>query len=156
MFPDLMSLFDSYSDYYTDDIDPEVKGAFMKILNDMWHEKAIKYVGETGDIKGQARSILEKALKLLHEKKHIHLRFDLDSDLCNFVEGQKYYGLWLEVKEGLDKAKIYVDIPKEAFTQRWLPTDDYAGVSSKINTLDDTTYKAVRIAYIIHTAIKNN
>ena len=156
MFPDLLEALGAYSDYYTDNTDPEVKQAFMKILKDMWHEKAIKYVGETGKIKDNERSILERALKLLHEKKHIHLRFDLNSDLCNFAENSKLYGLWLEVKEGLNKNRIQVDIPKNAFTERWLPTDDYAGVSSKINTLDNTTYKAVRLAYIIHQAIKNN
>lgn len=158
MFPDLFGILDSYSDYsyYDSDIDPEVKSAFMDILRKVHHEREIKYVGESGNITGTEKRILKKALELLHTKRNIYLRFDLDATICNFAETSKFYSLWLEVKEGLDKDRIQVDIPKNAFTERWLPTDDYAGVSSKINTLDDITYKAVRIAYIIHQAIKNN
>ena len=162
MFPDLLGILGAYSDYYTDDTDPEVKEVFMKILNDMWHERAIKYVGDTGEIKGEVRSILEKALQLLHKNMHIHLRFDLKSDKCKMSQLQNIrslipaLSLQFEVKEGLNKDYVKASINENVFTAKWLPEDDRAGISSKIKELDTTTYRGVRLAYIIYQAIKNN
>lgn len=157
MFPDLLEALGAYSDYYTDDTDPEVKQAFMQILKDMWHEKAIKYVDDTGEITGEARAILEKALQLLHKNKGIHLRFDLKSGKCKLSNSQnKAISLQFEVKEGLDKDFVRAIINKDVFTTNWLPEDDRAGISSRIKDLDTTTYRGVRLAYIIHQAIKNN
>lgn len=162
MFPDLLEAMGVYTDYYMDDTDPEVKDVFKKILNDMWHERATKYIDDTGEIKGEARSILEKALQLLHKNKGIHLRFDLKSDKCkishinNPVRLTQDLGLQFEVKEGLNKDSVKAVINEEVFTTNWLPEDDRAGISSRIKDLDTTTYRGVRLAYILHQAIKNN
>lgn len=162
MFPDLLEALGAYTDYYMDDTDPEVKDAFKKILKDMWHERATKYVDNTGEIKGEARSILEKALQLLHKNKGIHLRFDLNSAKCRLSCFQNpasmvpSIGLQFEVKEGLNKDYVKAVISEDVFTTRWLPEDDRAGISSRIKDLDTTTYRSVRLAYIIHQAIKNN
>jgi len=162
MFPDLLEALGAYTDYYMDDTDPEVKDAFKKILKDMWHEKAIKYVDDTGEITGEARAILEKALQLLHKNKNIHLRFDLNSENCSMRHMQdprslsSQITLQFEVKEGLAKQSIKATFNKEVFTANWLPTDDYASISNKIKALDTTTYRGIRLAYIIYQAIKNN
>jgi hypothetical protein len=161
MFPDLLGALGAYSDYYADDTDPEVKEVFMKILNDMWHEKAIKYVDNTGAIKGEARSILEKALQLIHKNKGIHLRLDLNSDKCSISHLQNAISLTptlclqFEVKEGLGKDSVKAVINENVFTDNWLPEDDKAGISHKIKELDTVTYRGVRLAYVIYQAIKN-
>ena len=162
MFPDLLEALGAYTDYYMDDTDPEVKDAFKKILKDMWHERATKYIDDTGEITGEARAILEKALTLIHKNKGIYLRFDLKSDKCKITHFQNaasmtpVLGLQFEVKEGLNKNYIKAAINEDIFTAKWLPEDDRAGISSRIKDLDTTTYRGVRLAYIIHQAIKNN
>ena len=160
MFPDLLEALGAYTDYYMDDTDPEVKDAFKKILKDMWHERATKYIDDTGEIKGEARSILEKALQLLHKNKGIHLRFDLKSDKCSVSHLQDARSLiptlclQFEVKEGLDKKSVKASVNEDIFTAKWLPEDDRAGISSKIKDLDTATYRGVRLAYVIYQAIK--
>jgi len=162
MFPDLLDALSEYSSYYTSDVDPEVEDAFKSILKKVWHEHATKYIDNTGDITGEARSILEKALQLLHKNKNIHLRFDLNSEKCKMYQIQDPRKLspqtilQLEVKEGLDKQYIKATISNEAFTANWLPTDDYAGISKRIKDLDTITYRGIRLAYIIYQAIKDN
>ena len=160
MFPDLLEAMGVYTDYYMDDTDPEVKDVFKKILNDMWHERATKYIDNTGEIKGEARSILEKALKLIHKNKGIHLRLDLNSNKCSISQLQNAISLTptlclqLEVKEGLNKDSVKVLINENVFTDKWLPEDDRAGISHKIKELDTVTYRGVRLAYVIYQAIK--
>lgn len=160
MFPDLLEAMGVYTDYYMDDTDPEVKDVFKKILNDMWHERATKYIDNTGEIKGEARSILEKALKLIHKNKGIHLRLDLNSNKCSISQLQNAISLTptlclqLEVKEGLNKDSVKVLINENVFTDKWLPEDDRAGISRKIKELDTVTYRGVRLAYVIYQAIK--
>lgn len=160
MFPDLFGALDAYGDYYADNTDSDLKKAFMNILNGMWHDSAVKYVGNTGIIKGEARSILEKALRLIHKNKGIHLRLDLDSDGCdisrlrNTMSLTPVLRLQFEVKEGLNKDSVKVLVNENVFTDNWLPEDDKAGISHKIKELDTITYRGVRLAYIIYQAIK--
>lgn len=163
MFPDMFDLIDSYcGSYYTDDYDPEVRQAFKDILKKVWHEHETKYIDDTGDITGEARSILETALQLLHKNKNIHLRFDLNSENCSMCHMQDPRNLssqtilQFEVKEGLAKQSVRAALSQEVFTANWLPTDDYAGISKKIKDLDTTTYRGIRLAYVIYQAIKNN